>query len=359
MGIFEIGATHEVPRLDFELMTGCDHSCGHCYNVWNARPEDPQGGYKRGMLKSEEFLAVMEKAVAQTGANHITITGGEPLLRKDAMAIVEKATSLVDVVQLITNGSHVPPERAKRLGELGVRAVQLTILSAEPSRHDELKGAKCFDSTVRAALDLRDARVPVQVCFVSMRQNWMDFAEVMELCYVLGVRQVSYNRMSPAGGAIHEVGDLLPDVEHVEANLDVAEELGPRYGIHVATAMPIPPCLIRLDRYKWVQFGFCSTGTHSPNIVIDPMGNVRSCNLASGVLGNIAEEDWPAIHKRVQKYQAAFKKAVPQMCRGCRYEHSCQGGCKESGFAMFGDTRHPEPFLHNAVNPGWREGVAK
>jgi pyrroloquinoline quinone biosynthesis protein E len=360
MSILALGDDTNVPRLDFELMTGCDHSCGHCYNVWNARPDDPQGGYKRGMLRSEEFLALMSKAVEQTGADHITITGGEPLLRKDAMEIMERACSLVSRVQLITNGSHVPPRRAKRLGELDVKSVQLTILSAEPEKHNRLKGADCFDSTLRAALDLRDAGVPVQVCFVAMKQNWRDFAEVMELCYVLGVRAISYNRMSPAGGAIHEVADLLPDVEHVEANLDVAEKLGRKYGIRVATAMPIPPCLIRLDRYEWVQFGFCSTGSSSPNIVIDPMGNVRSCNLASGILGNLAEEDWPAIWKRVREYQSSFKKAVPDMCKGCRYETSCQGGCKESGFAMFGDTREPEPFVRNAIDPDWqREAAAK
>ena len=51
--------------------------------------------------------------------------------------------------------------------------------------------------------------------------------------------------------------------------------------------MPIPPCLMRLERYRWVKFGFCSTGSHAPNIVIDGKGNVRSCNLSSGVLGNI------------------------------------------------------------------------
>ena len=37
-----------VPRLDFELADGCDHRCAHCYNVWTASDDDPQGGYTTG-----------------------------------------------------------------------------------------------------------------------------------------------------------------------------------------------------------------------------------------------------------------------------------------------------------------------
>jgi organic radical activating enzyme len=151
MSILALGDDTNVPRLDFELMTGCDHSCGHCYNVWNARPDDPQGGYKRGMLRSEEFLALMSKAVEQTGADHITITGGEPLLRKDAMEIMERACSLVSRVQLITNGSHVPPRRAKRLGELDVNPSSSR--SSPPNRSSTI-GSRAQTASTRRCVPL-------------------------------------------------------------------------------------------------------------------------------------------------------------------------------------------------------------
>ena len=357
MGTFRGEDAHRVPRLDFELTPGCDHACGHCYNVWGADEEDPQGGYGKGQLKPEAFLQMMEKAVGQSGADHITITGGEPLLRKDALDIIRRATELVGSVQLITNGSHVTPEVADVLAETGVRAVQLTLLSADRDRHNALKGADCFDDTVRAALDLVERRVPVQMCFVAMAENWQDFEDVMELCFALGVKYVTYNRMSPTGGAIHHIAQLMPAVEQVEHNLDTAERLGKRWGIHVSTAMPIPPCLIRIERYEWVKFGFCSVGTDSPNIAIDANGNVRSCNLSANIMGNIVEQDWPEIHRST--YLHTFKRQIPDMCRGCRYETSCQGGCKESGFATFGDLRSPEPFVHLAMRPEWRDAAGQ
>ncbi len=350
-------SSHHVPRLDFELTHGCDHACGHCYNVWGARDGDPQGGYKKGTLKGQAFMDMVEKAITQSGANHVTITGGEPLLHKQALEVIDLCGSLVDTMQIITNGSHVTPEVAARFARANMRSAQLTLLSANPGKHDLLKGATCFDDTVRAALTLRDARVPVQVCFVAMRTNWEDFEEVVELCHLLGVRQISYNRMSPTGGAVHHINTLMPDVAHIEHNLATAERLGRRYNIHIATAMPIPPCLIRMERYPWVNFGFCSTGTHTPNLTIDALGNVRSCNLSSHLLGNIAEQEWPEIHTKILEYQGAFKRDVPEMCKGCVYEQGCQGGCKESGFATFGDTAHPEPFLHLATSKQWRKKI--
>lgn len=334
--------TH-IPRLDFELTAGCDHRCAHCYNVWGAEEGDPQQGYDtRGALDNMGLMVLMTKAVKQTGCRHLTITGGEPMLRRGALDVLRHACLLVESVTLITNGSHVA-EHAEALAEMGLANVQLTLLSANRAEHDRLKGAVCFDDTVRAAHALSKAGVSVTCCFVAMRDNAEALEGVMELCVALGVKQLSYNRMSPTGGAVHHIAQKMPTIAQIEANLETADALGSRWRLPVGTAMPIPPCLIRIDRYRWVKFGFCSTGTSSPNIVVDVKGNVRSCNLASGLLGNLVEQDWSEIH--ANPYQQSFRKNVPEMCKGCAYERSCQGGCKESGFATFGDHAHPEPLL--------------
>jgi PqqA peptide cyclase len=348
------GSASQVPRLDFELSAACDHACAHCYNVWNAAPTDPQGGYTvRDQLRSGAIKQLMTKAVAQSGCTHLTLTGGEPLLAAGALDLVAHACALVPSVVLITNGSHVPPATAARLAELGVSSVQLTLLAGDRALHDRLKGAVCFDDTVRAAVELVEARVYVQVCYVAMRENAGQLERVLELCHVLGVRALSYNRMSPTGGAIHHVARLMPTVDDIEADLAVAERLGRAWGIQVGTAMPIPPCLVRAERYPWVQFGACSTGSSSPNLVVDVRGNVRSCNLSTGVLGNLVHQDWDEI--MASDYPRKFVRSVPAMCRGCAHERTCQGGCKESGFATFGDHAHPEPLLWLALNPEERE----
>lgn len=337
-----------IPRLDFELTPSCDHRCAHCYNVWTAAPGDAQAGYDvRGQLETAALLALMTKAVTQSGARHLTLTGGEPLLRKDALRLVEHACSLVPSVTLITNGSHVTPDVARALARSGVGSVQLTLLAGHRALHDRLKGAVCFDDTARAAVELAEHGVPAQCCFVALRENAGELRPVLELCVALGIRSLSYNRMSPTGGAIHHVERLLPDLDQLEEDLAVLERYGRAWGIAAGTAMPLPPCLVRQERYPWVRFGACSTGSESPNVVIDGKGNVRSCNLSSTVLGNLHTQDWSDFWPA--PYVDAFRATLPEVCRGCAFAASCQGGCKESAHATFGDLAHPEPLLWAAL----------
>ena len=131
-----------IPRLDFELADGCDHKCGHCYNVWTADDGDPNAAFPTGApLGTPALLALMTKAVTQSGAHHLTLTGGEPMLRRDALDVIHHATTLVPSVTLITNGSHVDDAIAGKFALWGVRSVQLTLLAGDRALHDKLKGA--------------------------------------------------------------------------------------------------------------------------------------------------------------------------------------------------------------------------
>jgi radical SAM protein with 4Fe4S-binding SPASM domain len=298
-------------------------------------------------LPTEQYLNMMAKAIRETGASHIAITGGEPLLHRDALSIIRTACQLVGSVQLVTNGSHLSPIVIQTLADCRLRSVQLTLLSHQADKHNRLKGHTCFDDVLQAIVSLQKFKISVQVCFVATAQNWGDFASVIELCFALGVKAITYNRMSPAGWAIEQIAELMPSVAQVEHNLATAERLGRRWDIRISTAMPIPPCLIRIERYPWVRFGFCSVGTHSPNITIDPLGYVRSCNLSSHIMGNIIEQSWSEIWRN--PYVRQFKRVIPKLCKGCYYAQNCQGGCKESAYATYRDLAHTEPFVHTNI----------
>ena len=348
-------APYRVQRIVVELTSACDHRCRHCYNVWKAPEGAPLPELPRGQMDTPETLRLIDLAIAGSGASHVTLTGGEPLLRPDALEIVEHVCTRVESVQLITNASRMTAAVASRLGRAGLRSTQVTLLSADRERHDSRKGAESFDRTVRAVLDLHDAGVAVQVCFVATRESWEDFEGVLELCLALGVRSLSYNRMSPAGAAIAELGPLLPEVAHVEANLASAERLGRRWGIRIATAMPVPPCLVRLERYPWVRFGLCSAGSSKPSPVVDALGNVRSCNLSPGVLGNLREHSWEEIVG--EPFQRLAQRPLPTLCRGCAYASRCRGACPESALAAFGPDAPSDPFVRLATDPAWRKAL--
>jgi radical SAM protein with 4Fe4S-binding SPASM domain len=131
----------------------------------------------------------------------------------------------------------------------------------------------------------------------------------------------------------------------IEGCLETASADCARYGVTVTTAIPIPPCLVSPDRYPNVKFAFCSSATSRPNYVVDFLGNVRSCNLSPRVLGNLATGSWRKAMR--SSYLREFARALPEPCRGCRYEGTCRGGCKESGRACYGSLEAEEPLLRS------------
>lgn len=349
MGLFKKkGAIPKLTRLAFELTTACDHRCAHCYNIWERKgdsPALPEPGL-------QAYLAMMEHALSSSGARQVTITGGEPLLREGAMEIIGRACLIADSVQVVTNGGHVSRATAAALRQAGVGSVQLTFLAGRAQLHDRLKGKPgSFEETVAAALDLRDEGVVTQACFVALRDNGGEMSEVLELCLALGIRSVVYNRACLTGGSKRRLARLLPSVEQIEEDLRTANQLGRALEIRVTTAMPIPPCLVHLEHYPWVRFGFCSTGSATPNLVVDPRGDVRSCNLSGVVLGNVQRHGWKKILRA--RHFKHFKDALPQVCRGCTHQETCAGGCKESALALFHSLDEPEPLLRMAMDPNW------
>jgi radical SAM protein with 4Fe4S-binding SPASM domain len=113
--------------------------------------------------------------------------------------------------------------------------------------------------------------------------------------------------------------------------------------------MPIPPCLVRWERYPWVRFGVCSSGSGQHNLVMDLEGRLRACNLCHRVLGSVWEH--PLEELAAGPYLDRFRASLPPMCRGCPHARSCAGGCKESAFAAFGSLEAPDPLVWLALSP--------
>ena len=66
-----------------EVTQRCNHDCPHCYNAW----KNP-GDYPMGELGTAETLAMLGKMLDETGAELVSISGGEPFLRNDIYEIV-------------------------------------------------------------------------------------------------------------------------------------------------------------------------------------------------------------------------------------------------------------------------------
>ena len=109
-------------------------------------------------------------------------------MRRDFFEIVEHARSLLLNVQIKTNGVMIHEKEAKRLRELGVEQIQISVYSHRPEVHDAItKLPGSLKRTLTAIRFLQSQGLKVTIANVLMKPNLSDSAGVMALAKELGV----------------------------------------------------------------------------------------------------------------------------------------------------------------------------
>lgn len=322
----------------FEATQRCDHDCLHCYNAW----KNPVG-YPEGELGTAETTALLDRMVEQTGARLVTLSGGEPLLRKDLPEIVDHLAGRGLTLNLISNGRKLDAERIARLAPK-ISLFELPLLSSDRAIHDRLSGSPgAFDRVTNAIADLKRAGARVVSVFVATRLNLPTWRDTAELALALGVDALMFNRFNPGGRGRENVALLQASPEELESALAIADELAVQHRVSISCSITLPPCLVDMGRHPNLGHGYCAAGSERAYYALDPLGNVRPCNHSALILGNLRETPFrdlvrgPAMRR--------FLEARPAFCEGCAMAATCQGGCKASGEVCGGSPCAMDPFL--------------
>ena len=332
------------PRLAsliFEVTQRCNHACLHCYNVWQGEPVPT---YPRGELDTDHTLELLDKALDESDCRHVTLTGGEPLLRPDLDLLLDRLRTRNLPVTVISNGRLLTPERIASLLERKVTLFELPLLSHLRETHDLLSGvAGAWDSVLSALAHLRLQHGQVVTAFVATRLNITHLYDTIKLAFAFGARGIMFNRFNPGGRGRLHLQELLPSAEQVREALVVADSAAREFGIPISCSIPIQPCLIDTRDYPHLGFGYCAAGTDRAYYTLDPLGNVRPCNHSTSILGNLFTESFSDILTNKSLY--AFTASIPEHCTPCDQRGLCQGGCKAAAQVCQGSLEEMEPFL--------------
>ena len=331
-----------IQSLIFEVTQHCNHACLHCYNVWQGSQQVP---YPHGELGTSRTLDLLAKALDETICHHVTLTGGEPLLRPDLPELLDFLQKRRVQVTVISNGRLLDEPTAASLVQGGVGLFELPLLSHQREVHDELSGAPgAWEAVLSAMANVRLQRGQVVAAFVATRKNIAHLHETIRLAFAFGARGFMLNRFNPGGRGREYLEELLPTAEQVRAALETAESAAVEYGIPVSCSIPIQPCLIDISRFPHLGFGFCAAGSERAYYTLDPLGNLRPCNHTDTILGNLFEESFANLI--ASERMSAFTRAFPAFCVDCTRRLECQGGCKASAQVCYGSLTAEEPFLH-------------
>src|SRR5882672_8881790 len=88
----------------FELTFVCNHACSFCYNCPTGQKE----------MTTQEVFDSLQK-LADFNILYLTLTGGEPLVRKDFFEIAARARQLGFAIRIYTNAYLIDEAMAKKI----------------------------------------------------------------------------------------------------------------------------------------------------------------------------------------------------------------------------------------------------
>ena len=106
----------------------------------------------REQVLSLEECARLVKIFVSLGVSKVRITGGEPLVRKNAMWLFEEVGKLEGLKELVltTNGSQLASQAAA-LKKAGVKRINISIDSLKPERFKKITRTGRFEQSFSMA----------------------------------------------------------------------------------------------------------------------------------------------------------------------------------------------------------------
>ncbi|MGB3057551.1 MAG: radical SAM protein [Candidatus Omnitrophota bacterium] len=193
-GLYETIVSKNVPFfVTLEVTTRCNNRCSHCYNGDHCE------------LPLDLCKKCIDEA-AEMGALFLSLTGGEPLLRKDIWEIISYATERNFATLLYTNATLIGPEEVARLKDLGIYHVDTTLLGTGADTHDSITGIRgSFLKALEAVTLLRDAGISVAVKTPVMKENAAEVGGLKELMNYMGLDHIASPLIFPK-----DDGDTAP-----------------------------------------------------------------------------------------------------------------------------------------------------
>ncbi len=131
------GYGRPIRHLRISVTSRCNLECVYCHR---------EGENPTGREMDVEEIATICKAFYDLGVEKVKITGGEPLLRKDIVEIVQEMPKFKEI-SLVTNGVYLS-KFAWDLREAGLNRVNVSLDTLKEERHEIITGRRVLKRVV-------------------------------------------------------------------------------------------------------------------------------------------------------------------------------------------------------------------
>ncbi|MEO1223119.1 MAG: GTP 3',8-cyclase MoaA [Pseudomonadota bacterium] len=156
----------QITYLRVSVTDRCDFRCVYCM------AENMTFLPKADLLTLEELDRLCSAFVRQ-GVRKLRLTGGEPLVRRNIMWLIESLsrhlkTGALEELTLTTNGSQLA-RFADRLADLGVKRINVSLDTLDPDKFLELTRWGKFDKVMDGLAAAKSAGLAIKINAVALR----------------------------------------------------------------------------------------------------------------------------------------------------------------------------------------------
>ena len=313
----------------WELTLRCNMNCMHCGS---------RAGRKRGdELTVDEMLRLADDLI-RMGNRRMTLSGGEPLLRKEWPQVARRLTVGGSRVNMISNGYAFTEKTLDTVREAGLVNMGFSIDGDEEVHNTIRRTPQAFKRAMRALDICAKEGFPTAVVTFINRSNAHLLEEIVQrfIDHGVGAWQpqlgFDYGNLSDHPDLLLEPEDLMEiipkvaELQQTRANeimVQPADDLG--YYTEEEQAF-------RGENYGVESFWLgCRAGLQV--VGIEANGNIKGCLSMQDpefVEGNIRDEPFEEIWCKEGNFSYTRDFKVDDLsgfCRECQYAELCRGGC--------------------------------
>jgi radical SAM protein with 4Fe4S-binding SPASM domain len=324
----------------------------------------------RSELGTEDCFKIIDDIVAFAPECLTILTGGEPLLRRDILEIVQRAAERGLWVVVGTNGVRITENVARRLADAGARGLSLSLDALDPERHDRFRNVRgAWHNTVEGAEILNRTGLPFIVQTTAGSHNLGELDAIADFAHDrLGAKVWNLYFLVPTGRG-QFVSDMTPsqydDVlgslyriqQKYKGRMLVNAKCAPHYiktvlenaGAETAS-MPgqaesaEPSSLPGLSQIRIYSGGAggCPAGTHYMGI--RPNGDITPCPYLPVFAGNLRRSSLTDLWTSSELFAGIRRRnTLAGRCGACEMNAHC-GGCRARAYGMTGDLMAEDPL---------------
>jgi pyrroloquinoline quinone biosynthesis protein E len=324
-----------------ELTHRCPLGCPYCSNPLELEQRNAE-------LDTETWARVFKEA-ASLGVLQVHLSGGEPGARRDLVDITRAAHDAGLYTNLITSAVGITAETLRKLYDVGLDHVQISIQDSEPSRADHIASYKgAYARKAALAAEVVRLKLPLTVNAVMHRANIEHIANMVELALKLGAKRVEIAHVQYYGWALKNRAQLMPTREQVDKAVKDVATLREKHRGKIVIDAVVPDYYARFPKA-------CVGGWGMRSLNVTPSGKVLPCHAAESIpsltFWNVREHSLADIWANSPAF-LAFRGTdwMQEPCRSCPKAKEDFGGCRCQAFALTGDARATDPVCHLSPN---------